>query len=99
MCVHIYRYLVLYLVRSLFLQVSKTWVIGCTSLHSLHKGSFVLVFLKLLSRLSSVQLASIYLLNLPDSMPNWAPHGFSLGWAGLKWAGFGEWALTGPHMG
>ena len=35
----------------------------------------------------------------PDSMPNWAPHGFSLGWAGLKWAGFGEWAQTGPHVG
>ena len=52
--------MVLFLVRSLFLQVSKTWVTDCTSLHSLHKGSFVLVFLKLLiisfiSWISSVQ--------------------------------------------
>ena len=52
----------LFSVRSLFLQVSKTWFTDCTSLHSLHKGSFVLVFLKLLSWLSSVQLASIRIL-------------------------------------
>ena len=51
---------VLLLVWSLVLQVSKTWVIDC--IHSLNKGSFVLVFLKLLSWLSSVQLASICIL-------------------------------------
>ena len=53
---------VLFLIRSLFLQVSKTWVTDCTLLHSLQKGSFVMVFLKLLSWLSSVQLASIRIL-------------------------------------
>ena len=53
--------MVLFSVRSLFLQVSKTWVTDCTSLHSLHKGSFVLVFLKLLSWLSSVQYIYIYI--------------------------------------
>ena len=39
-CLHIlFSNMVLFSVRSLFLQVSKTWVTDCTSLHSLHKGS------------------------------------------------------------
>ena len=71
--------MVLFSVRSLFLQVSKTWVTDCTSLHSLHKGSFVLVFLKLLSWLSSVQLASIRILVnilLTLAERNWLRYGF-----------------------
>ena len=37
--------------------------------------------------------------HLPYSMSNWGPHGFGLGWVGLKWARSAEWAQTGPHMG
>ena len=71
---------VLFFVRSLFLQGNKTWVTDCILWHSLHKESFVLVFLKLLSWLSIVQLASICIfvnIHLTLAERNWLRCGFA----------------------
>ena len=71
---------VLFFVRSLFVQVSRTWVTDCTLWHTLHKGSFVLVFLKLLNWLSIVYLAfNCILVNIDLTLAEhtWLGYGFA----------------------